>query len=95
MMPFIFCAPWLMPMANTRNGTSTEYGSSSKPKVGNMPSNHTTAIKEQITTSKVLRTQRVYQYSTAVQMAIATAKNNRTCCNPSSKSPTILAKPVM
>ncbi|MNE42201.1 hypothetical protein D3C80_1363120 [compost metagenome] len=29
MMPFIFCAPWLMPMANTRKGTSTEYGSSS------------------------------------------------------------------
>ena len=28
MMPFIFCAPWLMPMANTRKGTRMEYGSS-------------------------------------------------------------------
>ncbi|MNR43129.1 hypothetical protein D3C85_1617210 [compost metagenome] len=27
-MPFIFCEPWLMPMANTRNGTRIEYGSS-------------------------------------------------------------------
>ena len=24
MMPFIFWAPWLMPMAKTRNGTRTE-----------------------------------------------------------------------
>ena len=24
MIPFIFCAPWLMPIANTRNGTRIE-----------------------------------------------------------------------
>ncbi|MNG21647.1 hypothetical protein D3C84_1060380 [compost metagenome] len=24
MMPFIFCAPWLRPMANTRKGTKIE-----------------------------------------------------------------------
>ncbi|MCY1438060.1 hypothetical protein D9M71_542440 [compost metagenome] len=28
MMPFIFCAAWDTPMANTRNGTRMEYGSS-------------------------------------------------------------------
>ncbi|MNF10669.1 hypothetical protein D3C80_2116820 [compost metagenome] len=27
-IPFIFWAPWLAPIANTRNGTSTVYGSS-------------------------------------------------------------------
>ena len=32
MMPFIFCAPWLTPIAKTRKGTRIEYGSSSKPK---------------------------------------------------------------
>jgi len=36
----------------------------------------------------------VYQYSTAVQMTIAAAKNTITCCRPSIRSPTTLAKPV-
>ena len=60
MMPFIFCAPWLTPMAKTRNGTRIEYGSSSKPKAATKPSSHTTAISEQAITSAVHRTQRVY-----------------------------------
>ena len=59
MMPFIFCAPWLMPMANTRKGTSTEYGSSSKPSSAKVPNCQTTATSEQATTSAVLRLQRV------------------------------------
>ena len=59
MMPFIFCAPWLTPIANTRNGTRIEYGSSSKPSSATRPSCHTTATSEQATTSAVLRTQRV------------------------------------
>lgn len=60
MMPFIFCAPWLMPIANTRNGTSIENGSSRKPSVGSSPSCHTTATSETDTTSSVLRRSRLY-----------------------------------
>ncbi|MNH09709.1 hypothetical protein D3C79_691700 [compost metagenome] len=59
MMPFIFWAPCDTPMANTRKGTSTEYGSISKPSMATSPSCQTTATTEQATTSTVLRRQRV------------------------------------
>jgi hypothetical protein len=58
-MPFIFWTPWLMPIANTRNGTSIEYGSSANPSARNAPNCHTTAMSEQATTSKVLRPSRI------------------------------------
>ena len=53
MMPFIFCAPWLMPMANTRKGTRIEYGSSAKPSIGSRPSCQATATSDAVTTSAV------------------------------------------
>ena len=37
MMPFIFCAPCDTPIANTRNGTRIENGSSSKPNKRDQP----------------------------------------------------------
>ncbi|MNR26311.1 hypothetical protein D3C85_1435140 [compost metagenome] len=95
MIPFIFCAPWLMPMANTRKGTRTEYGSSSKPIRATSPNCQITATSEQATTRKVLRMHRVYQYNTAAVMMMAMAKKLRICCMPDSRSPTTLAKPVM
>jgi hypothetical protein len=95
MMPFIFCAPWLMPIANTRKGTRIEYGSSAKPSVGSRPSCQTTATSEAVTTSSVERTQRVNQNTAAVAMATATAKKSSTACTPAMSSPTIFAKPVM
>src|SRR3546814_1764443 len=39
---FRSCAPWESPLANTRNGTRIEYGSSTKPNTCIRPSNHTT-----------------------------------------------------
>ena len=59
MIPFIFCAPWLTPMAKTRKGTRIEYGSSSKPKAAIRPSSQTTATSEQAITSAVERRHRV------------------------------------
>ncbi|MNF78423.1 hypothetical protein D3C84_606080 [compost metagenome] len=59
MMPFIFCAAWDTPMAKIRNGTRIEYGSRAYPNQATIPSCQTTAIREQPTTSIVLRTQRV------------------------------------
>ena len=47
MMPFIFCAPCDTPIANTRNGTRIENGSSSKPSSATRPSCQTTATSEQ------------------------------------------------
>jgi hypothetical protein len=94
MMPFIFCAPWLMPMANTRKGTRIEYGSSAKPSVGSRPICQTTAINDAATTSTVERTQRVNPNTIAAAMATASAKNTSTARTPSIRSPMILAKPV-
>ena len=94
MMPFIFCAPWLMPIANTRNGTRIEYGSSSKPNAATSPSCHTTATSEHASTSTVERTQRVYSPMIAAAISAATAKYSATCISPAIRSPASLAKPI-
>ncbi len=59
MMPFIFCAPCETPMANTRKGTRTVKGSTSKPSRATRPSCQVTATTEQAITRSVLRQQRV------------------------------------
>ncbi|MDT4805053.1 hypothetical protein D3C85_1576000 [compost metagenome] len=59
MMPFIFWAPWLTPMAKIRNGTRMEYGLSSKPSGGSAPISQTTPTRVVASTSRVLRRQRV------------------------------------
>ena len=94
MMPFIFCAPWLTPMAKTRKGTRIEYGSSSKPSAATSPSCQTTATSEQAITSAVERTQRVYSQMIAVAISAARPKYSATCIRPSIRSPTSLAKPI-
>ncbi|MNG20046.1 hypothetical protein D3C84_1042700 [compost metagenome] len=60
-----------------------------------MPSCHTTAISEEITTAAVERQQRVNQNSTAALSRMVMAKNTSTERTPSMRSPTSLAKPVM
>ena len=84
-----------MPIANTRNGTRIEYGSSSKPKAVSRPSCQITAAIVTPSTISVLRQQRVYQYSSATEITTATPKNIITATRPSTRSPTIFAKPVM
>jgi hypothetical protein len=72
MMPFIFCAPWLMPMANTRKGTRTEYGSSSSSRArqhAQLPHHRDQRAGDH---QRVLRTQRVYQNT--ISPAIAAAR---------------------
>ncbi len=94
MMPFIFCAPWLMPMANTRNGTRIEYGSSSKPSAATRPSCQTTATSEQARTSVVERAQRVYRPMIMAAISAARPKYIATWTRPSIRSPASLAKPI-
>ncbi len=94
-MPLIFCTPWEMPMANTRNGTSIEYGSSPKPRVCSRPSCQTTAISVVINTAMVLFRQRVNHSSRTNVIPMATMKNSATPTSPSIRSPTFLAKPMM
>ena len=53
------CTPWLTPIANTRNGTRMDIGSTPKPSAVSPPSCQTTAIREQARGGTVSRTDRV------------------------------------
>ncbi len=45
-MLLIICTPWLTPIANTRKGTSMEYGSIPKPRTLSRPNCQTTPMVE-------------------------------------------------
>ncbi|MNE19689.1 hypothetical protein D3C80_1127790 [compost metagenome] len=59
-----------------------------------MPNCHTTAAREQNTTKRVLRTQRVYRKMITREVTTARAKNIITWIRPSIRSPISLAKPM-
>ena len=53
------CTPWLTPIANTRNGTRMDIGSTPNPSAVSPPSCQTTAIREHASGGTVSRTERV------------------------------------
>ncbi|MNF52347.1 hypothetical protein D3C84_336910 [compost metagenome] len=91
----VICTAWDTPMEKIRNGTRIDIGSMPRPSSGNRPSNQTTGSNATTSATTVRRREREYSHSSNPVMTKATTKKPITVFNPSTTSPTSLAKPTM
>ncbi|MNP44649.1 hypothetical protein D3C76_1385210 [compost metagenome] len=82
-------------MEKIRNGTRIDIGSMPSPSSGSSPSNHTTGSSATTSATRVRRHERAYSNSSSAVMTKAITKKPITVFNPSTTSPTSLAKPTM
>ena len=94
-IPLMICTPWLIPIANTKKGTNTEYKSMVKPIKASAPNCQTTATKEATIGINVPRIQREYINNKMAVKIIAAMKNQTMDFTPSSRSASFFGVPVM
>ncbi|MNM84947.1 hypothetical protein D3C81_970520 [compost metagenome] len=91
----VICTACDTPIEKIRNGTRIDIGSIPSPSSGNSPSSQTTGSSATTSATRVRRSERAYSHSNSAVITNAITKKPMTVFNPSTTSPTSLAKPTM